>query len=109
MSKTTGVVLAMGGVTIVNNTVFHNQPMNWRIPVATGLAAVGFSAAERAWPTGAQILAWTAFLTVMLTRVNPHIPSPVESAIDWWNQNNSSASSPSAKKPGGSSGGSMEA
>lgn len=109
MSKSTGVVLAIGGVTIANQTVFHDQPMNWRIPVATGLAAVGFSAAERAWPEGAQILAWTALLTVLLTRTNPKIPSPVESAIDWWNKNDSPAKGSSAGgSSSGGSAGSME-
>ena len=86
MSKTTGVVLATGGVTLINQTVFHSQPMDWRIPIATGIAAAGFSLAERAWPAGAQILAWSAFLTVMLTRVNPKVPSPAESAAAWFNQ-----------------------
>lgn len=85
MSKTTGVVLAIGGVTVVNQTVFHNQPLDWRVPIATGLAAVGFSLAERVWPQGAEILAWTAFLTVMLTRTNPKVPSPVESAVTYFN------------------------
>lgn len=85
MSKTTGVVLAIGGVTVINQTVFHSQPLDWRVPIATGLAAVGFSLAERVWPQGAEILAWTAFLTVMLTRTNPKVPSPVESAVTYFN------------------------
>ena len=85
MSKTIGPILAMGGLTIANQTVFHNQPMDWRIPVATGLAAIGFSLAEKAWPQGAEILAWTALLTVLLTRTNPKVPSPAESAVAWFN------------------------
>jgi len=87
MSLTTGPVLATGAVTIVNRTVFHGQPMDWRVPVATGLAALGFSLAERAWPQGAQILAWTSLLTVLLTRMDPKVPSPIESAITWYNSN----------------------
>lgn len=86
MSQTTGPVLAMGLATVVNQTVFHDQPMDWRVPVATGLAAIGFSTAERAWPQGAKILAWTALLTVLLTRTQPNVPSPVESALTWWRQ-----------------------
>lgn len=86
VSKTTGPVLAIGGLTIVNQTVFNGQPMDWRVPIATGLAAVGFSLAERAWPQGAEILAWTALLTVLITRTNPKVPSPAESALSWWNQ-----------------------
>lgn len=86
MSKTTGVVLATGAVTIVNQTVFHDQPMDWRVPVATGIAAVGFSLAEKVWPAGAEILAWSGFLTLLLTRVNPKVPSPAESAVAWFNK-----------------------
>lgn len=85
MSKTTGPVLAMGAITVVNNTVFHDQPMDWRVPIATGLAAIGFSLAERAWEQGAVLFAWTGLLTVLLTRTNPKVPSPVESAVTWYN------------------------
>jgi len=84
MSKTTGVVLATGAVTVVNGTVFHDEPMDWRIPIATGLAAIGFSLFERVWPKGSIILAWTAFATVLLTRTKSDVPGPVESALDWW-------------------------
>jgi len=86
VSKTTGPVLAMGAITVVNNTVFHDQPMDWRVPIATGLAAIGFSLAERAWAQGAELLAWTALLTVLLSRTNPKVPSPVESAVAWYNK-----------------------
>lgn len=89
MSKTIGPVLATGAMTIVNGTIFHNRPMDWRVPIATGLAAVGFSLAERVWEKGAMILAWTAFLTVLLARTDPNTPSPVESAISWFNQGSS--------------------
>lgn len=85
MSKTTGPVLALGAVTIVNRSIFHGQPMDWRVPVATGLAAIGFSLGERVWPVGAEILAWTALLTVLLTRTDPKVPSPTESALTWFN------------------------
>ncbi len=84
MSRTIGPILATGTVTIVNQTVFNGQPMNWRIPIATGLAAVGFAMFERAIPELAVILAWTTFLTVILARTDPAVPSPVESAVKWW-------------------------
>lgn len=97
MSKVIGPILATGGLTVVNQSVFHDEPMDWRVPVATGLAAIGFSLAERGWPKGAQILAWTVFGTVLLTRVKPGVPSPVESALSWWNKGGGGS--------GGSSGG----
>lgn len=75
----------MGAITVVNNVVFHGQPMDWRVPIATGFAAIGFSFAERAWAQGAELLAWTALLTVLLSRTNPKVPSPVESAVAWYN------------------------
>ena len=89
MSATTGPVLATGAITVINRTIFHDDPMDWRIPIATGLAAVGFSLGERAWPQGAKILAWTALLTVLLARTDPKTPSPVESALSWWRESGS--------------------
>jgi hypothetical protein len=84
MSRTIGPILATGTMTIVNQTVFNGKPMDWRVPIATGLAAVGFSLFERPAPELAVILAWTTFLTVLLTRTDPKVPSPVESAVEWW-------------------------
>lgn len=89
MSTTTGPILATGAITVVNQTIFNDEPMDWRVPVATGLAAIGFSLAERAWPKGAQILSWTVLGTVLLTRTQPNVPSPVESALSWWDKGGS--------------------
>lgn len=86
MSKTLGPVLAMGTVTIVNQSIFHGEPMDWRVPIATGLAGIGFGLVERVWPEGAVILAWTALATVLLTRTNPNVPSPTESAVKWFDE-----------------------
>lgn len=84
MSRTIGPILATGVLTVANQTVFNDQPMDWRVPIATGLAAIGFSLFERAAPELAVVLAWTTLLTVLLTRTNPQVPSPVESATSWW-------------------------
>lgn len=89
MSQTTGIILATGALTVVNATVFHDEPMDWRVPIATGLAAVGFSLAERVWPQGVVIFAWTSFITVLLTRTQPGVPSPAESALEWWKESKS--------------------
>jgi hypothetical protein len=84
MSRVLGPILATGAVTITNRTVFQGQPMDWRVPIATGLAGIGFTLVERVAPNLAVILAWTTFATVMLTRTDPRVPSPVESAAAWW-------------------------
>lgn len=86
MARTTGIVLAMGGATVVNQSVFHDEPMDWRVPIATGILAMAFAAGERVWEEGAVILAWTGFIAVMLTRTNPRVPSPTESVLKWWNE-----------------------
>lgn len=84
MSETTGPILAVGAVTVINQTVFHGRPMDWRIPVATGVAAAGFSLLERAAPQAAKLAAYTALVAVLFTRMNG-VPSPTESFLSWWN------------------------
>lgn len=86
MSTTTGPVLATGITTIVNRTVFNGQSMDWRVPIATGLLVLAFNGAERVWPQGAQVLAWTGFITLLFSRTDPRVPSPVESAYRWWQE-----------------------
>lgn len=84
MSKTVGPIIAVGAITIVNRTVFNDKPMDWRIPVATGIAALMFAGFEKAWEEGAVMLAWTAVIAITLTRVEPSVPAPAESALKWW-------------------------
>lgn len=86
MARTTGPVLAIGAITIANRTVFNEQPMDWRIPMATAIAAGMFALAERGWGDGATLLAWTALVAVIFTRVDPAVPAPAESALRWWQQ-----------------------
>ncbi len=88
MATTTGPVLALGAITVANRTVFNGQPMDWRVPIATAIAAGMFALAEKAMPRAAAALAWTALVAVVLTRVDPTVPAPVESALAWWKGNN---------------------
>jgi hypothetical protein len=84
VSQTTGPVLAIGGITIANRVLLNDRPWEWKTPVATGIAALAFGLAEKAWPTGAKALAWMALVAVVITRVDPAVPSPVESLNAWW-------------------------
>lgn len=86
MSDSIGPVIATGIVTIVNENIFHDQPWSWKVPVGTALASVGFALAERVWPKGTIIVAWTTLITVLLSRTSPDVPSPTESALTWWNK-----------------------
>lgn len=86
MSRTTGPVLAIGAITIANRVVFNDEPMDWRIPIATGITAMGFALAEKAWEKGAVALAWVALVSVLLTRIDPGVPAPVETLQQWYSK-----------------------
>lgn len=81
--RTTGPVLAVGGITLANQVILNDKPMNWRIPVATGLAVGIFALLEKAWAGGAVALSWAMLASVLLMRVDPHTKSPIESLVDW--------------------------
>jgi hypothetical protein len=82
--KTTGPVLAIGAITLANNVLFNDKPFDWRVPIATGIATGAFALAEKAWPQGATALAWMALVTILITRIDPKVPSPVETLNNWW-------------------------
>lgn len=86
MARSTGPILAMGAVTLANESIIHGQPVDWRVPVATGLTAAAAALMEKAWPQGVVIIAWTGLLTVLLTRTSPKVPSPTESLVAWWQE-----------------------
>ena len=85
MAKSTGPVLAVGAITITNETIFHNQPLSWRTVIATGLLAGALALVEKASEPLAVGLAYLSLAAVTLTRVNPAVPSPAESFVAWWN------------------------
>ena len=83
MAKTTGPILAVGGITFVNKLVSTGH-VDIRVPVGTGLAAVMFSLAERVNEGLAVGIAYIALVTVCLTRVDPKVPSPAETLLKYW-------------------------
>jgi hypothetical protein len=84
MSATTGPVLTMGAIVILNQSILNDRPFDPRVPIATAITAGTLALAEKAWPAGATALAWTALVAVLLTRITPGVPSPVESLATWW-------------------------
>lgn len=84
--KTTGPILAIGGITLANQSIVHGRPVDWRVPVATGLAAGLFGLMEKGWEQGAVALSYLALVTVLFTRLDKGTPSPAESFEKWWNQ-----------------------
>lgn len=88
MSESTGPILAMGAITYANAVVIHDRDpaASSRILVATGFAAGAFYLFEKAAGRVAVVLAWTALVAVLLTRVDPNTPAPVESLLAWYNK-----------------------
>lgn len=85
MAESTGPILAIGAITVANRTVFNDEPMEWKVPIATALAAVLFAGAERAVGRGAVYVAYLALVTIVFARVDPAVPAPAETALKWFN------------------------
>lgn len=85
MARSTGVILAAGGITLANEAVFAplasgqpiTQTFNWRVLPATLLAAAGLAGLERLSDTFAVGVAWIALVTVLFARLG-RAPAPVE-------------------------------
>ena len=86
MSRSVGPILAVGGVTLFNQSVLNGKEIDWRIPVATGFAAMAFSLLEKVNETLTVGVAWVALLTVLLARIDPKTPAPVETLLKYWNR-----------------------
>lgn len=86
MAESTGPILAVGAITVANRTVFNDQPMDWKVPIGTAIAAVLFAGMERAVGRSAVMLAYLALITSVFARVDPAVPSPAESALKWFNE-----------------------
>jgi len=84
MSATTGPILAMGGVTLFNSMILNGRDFDPKVPIATLIAAGMLGLAEKAVPQTATAVAWLAFTAVLLTRVQPGVPAPIESLATWW-------------------------
>jgi hypothetical protein len=85
VARSTLPILAVGGVTLLNQSVLHEKDIDWRVPIGTAFAAAAFALVEKASPTLAVGGAWIALLAVLLTRIDPNTPSPTETLLKFWN------------------------
>lgn len=84
MARSIGPILAVGAITITNQTLLNGKPIDMRVPVATVIAASAFALLEKGWEDGAVALSYLALLSVLFVRLEPNTPAPVESALKWW-------------------------
>lgn len=83
MAKTTGVAVAIGGITLTNQVLLQNKPVDWRIPIATVIGAGMLALAEKVSERAAVTFAYGALVTVLLVRIDPKTPTPIESLNTW--------------------------
>lgn len=84
MALSTGPILVMGAITLVNASIVHDKAVDWRIPIATGLTAGLLAVLEKGAPNIAVGLAWLALMTSFLVPVIPGVPTPAESLVAYW-------------------------
>lgn len=86
MGASTGPVLAAVAVVVGNAVIIHDQ--TWasqaRTVVGGAVVAGGLSLMEKPFPAASTAFAWLVLASVLLVRVNPNVPSPLESFAAWW-------------------------
>lgn len=76
------MILAIGSITFVNQHILNDEPVDMRVPIATGVAAMLFAGVEKVWADGAMAIASIGLVTVLLTRINGQ-PAPLETLAEW--------------------------
>ena len=84
MARSTGVVLAIGGITAANEVFFaplagQKVSFNWRILPATAALGLALAGLERVSPEFAVGLAWIGLATVLIVPFG-NAPTPLENA-----------------------------
>ncbi len=86
MAQTTGPILVAGGITWANSTLLDDNPNNLfeetvRIGVATGVLCGIMYGMERLSSGIAVGLSWAMLGTVLLVRIKPGTPTPLERGL----------------------------
>jgi hypothetical protein len=88
MAQSTGIIIAAGSITFVNEWL--NNKINWKVPIATAGAALIFAGMEKI--PGAQPfvvgIAVIALISVLAGGITPGVPSPAVQILDFINKPN---------------------
>ena len=87
MAASTGPVIATGAIALFNTVVLKPGPPEHipEIMLATAIVGGGLALFERVNEQLAVGIAWIALVTVMVTRLDPNTPSPIENFAKWYN------------------------
>lgn len=82
MADSTGPILAVGAITIANQSLLSEpqQEIDFRVVPATAIVAIGLALLERASRGLAVGIAWIALVTVLFVRLG-RAPSPAENLL----------------------------
>lgn len=83
--KSTGPILAAGGVALFNKMIVREQPPDWRVVTGTAIAAGGLALVETFLPKPAVVLSWSVLVAVLFVRLDPGTPAPAEAFEQWYN------------------------
>ena len=83
MARSTGPILAVGAISIANQSLLakEQQPIDFRIIVGTAVAAGGLALLENVSPEIAVGIAWIALVAVLFTRLDPKAGAPAENLM----------------------------
>src|SRR5258706_16412296 len=101
MTKSSGIILAAGGITLVHEWLHQRAGTSdfsvlFRVGIATAGAAAIFAGLEHVSEPAAVGIATIALITVLVGGVTPGIPSPIQSITDFMGYGNKA--SPKGKK-----------
>lgn len=86
MATSTGPILGVGAITITADVIFQGKPLDWRIPIATGVAVVAFAGLEKFIGPVAGALAWAALVTSLFVPRPGSQDPPITAAAKFFNQ-----------------------
>lgn len=83
MARSTGPILAVGGITIVNKSLLaeKQQPVDFRVIVGTAVAAAGLALLERLSEGLAVGIAYIALLAVLFAELDKEAGAPAANLI----------------------------
>ena len=86
MARSTGPILAVGGITIANQSLLakEQQPIDFRVIVGTAIAAGGLALLEKVSEGLAVGIAYIALVSVLFARLDPKAGSPAENLLRIW-------------------------